>query len=883
MAQADVFNQFITRGGVLDQMQQSGDINMDQYNDSLRTVLNNQMGINNAKKKMLKADTDSLNVFKRIQSVGSNILKQLKENNDLRKNVKKSEDELNKLQAARLKAIRDGNTELAKALKNITKQRELELEMSRVSLEQLDSSIPILGSMSKGAGKFLGVLSSVGMVVGMVVTTIVDIAKGIFKIGKAIFKAIMVPIKKAFNIFLELQGTVGNIAADIGLTKSETIGLTQEFAALSIAAMKYGGSMKDVATAMQQFSEITGKNRIFDEGEIEQIVELGLATNLGVQGASEIASSFDNIGVSLSRTIKLTDKARNFAAKLNLNSGKVVKTYGDLVKSLTGTGFARGLDNLTKIAAKANAIRFDIVKSTESFTDAFFEPEKAVEAAAQMQVLGGKFAQSFGDPMQLAFESMTDPVLLAEKFAKSVSEIVAKDSKGNYFIPPAERKALKIAAETLGQNYEDAVATAIEQKKIADKMVAVNKAGISMMSLKEDQKLALASLMTLNEDNKFEIAMSDGTKLLLENVTSESQIKQILDARQKNEDAAIMRLDMMKRLSMIVDRMFMGFSKVFAKLFGGQEFDSFLVMVEKAGESITNFILNDLIGKGGLTETFKQIMDEGKRVFDNISKLFSEDGNGTFVDRLVTTMKTLVKEFLIPTAKSLFDYAMPLIEYTFGMLLSAAGDVIPGWMGGNDMKRKGLELQMGALTSNSEVMKTLMSKEQRFGEYNKMQKDYQDVKKSLFRIISGAILTNSFDIITNPGKGFSDIGTSIGEGIGKNTMYQEKDMNEFQDGIIYKDGSYSKFSKGDMIQFIDQNAMERAIGGLNYGSGGGSGTLTHSGTIIIKSDDGKVVTWDQMYAATDLVGSRISSISQSYNNGFKNYQNPSNSPIQPLL
>jgi hypothetical protein len=108
-----------------------------------------------------------------------------------------------------------------------------------------------------------------------------------------------------------------------------------------------------------------------------------------------------------------------------------------------------------------------------------------------------------------------------------------------------------------------------------------------------------------------------------------------------------------------------------------------------------------------------------------------------------------------------------------------------------------------------------------------------------------------------------------------------REMGAFDDGVIYKDGSYAKFGKGDMVQFIDQAAMERAGSG---GSGGGSSnSIQHSGVITIKSDDGKVVTWDQMYGARDLIGSRIDSISESYGKGFGNYQNPYKSPIQPLL
>jgi hypothetical protein len=722
--------------------------------------------------------------------------------------------------------------------------------------------------------------------------------------GKKMFD-FFIPIEKAFGVFLEMQTTVGNLAADIGLTEKGSRNLLNNFASLSISAMNFGGSMKDVATIIQQFSEVTGKNRLFNEKEVGQLVELGLGTGLGVQGASELAASFDNIGVSLENTINLTDRARNLAAKYNVNTTKVLKTYQGLVQSLTGIGFGKGLDNLTKLAAKATAIRFDIVASTKAFADAFFDPEKAVEASARMQTLGGKFAASFGDPMQLAFESMTDPTALAEKFANTVSGIVQKDGEGNYFISPADRKMLKIAAETLGQNYEDAVATAIEQKKIADKMTVLSKAGF--MGIKEDDKPAIASLMKLGEGGKYGIDLGDGTVTLLESITDKSLLNRVLEERKKSEQAAMGRKNIMERFEMIYDRFVMGFSNVFTNLFNSKDFSNFLVEMESAGTSIAKFISEDVMGENGFTTMFKGILASGKTVFEEIQKIFSEKKGEGILDKLGKTVSLLFNEFVLPSVIKLFKYIMPLIEYTFGSLLEIIGDVLPGFLGGDKAKRKGLEMQKNSLSSD--VMNDIFGKDEIKKQQKQKTSEYEKSKE-----ISGG------ERLINFGTGglksaFSSIGNLLGLALGDTKMsewaekqgliqaeamsdmtfgymdkfsgydpYEKgKSYGNFDDGVIYKDGSYGKFGKGDMVQFIDQAAMERASSG--YGSGGnmGNGTIQHGGTIIIKSDDGKVVTWDQMYNARDLIGSRISSINKSYENGFGNYQNSNVSPIKPLM
>jgi hypothetical protein len=901
MAQADLFRDFINNT-------QSMASSIDGLQTKIDKLYAGQANIAAKRRSMLKSDIESLNVFKRMVDVGGKIINQTKDNKKMQDHILDTRKKINDIEEQILKAnlkYKNSNKQVDKDIANtlITQRNRLrtEQEIAKVQLEQMQKSVGFLGKFAKPIGTISNFFSG-GSVIFNVLATI---AGGLFEVGKTMVSMLINPLKKAFNIFLEIQNTVGDLAADIGLTANESRNLLNNFATLTLSAMKFGGSMKDVATIFQQFSETTNKNRFFNEREIGQLVELGLGTGLGVQGASELAASFDNIGVSLENTINLTDRARNLAAKYNVNTTKVLKTYQGLVQSLTGIGFGKGLANLTKLAAKATAIRFDIVASTKAFADAFFDPEKAVEASARMQTLGGKFAASFGDPMQLAFESMTDPTALAEKFANTVSEIVQKDNNGDYFISPADRKTLKIAAETLGQNYEDAVATAIEQKKIADKMTALSKSGF--MGISEDDKPAIASLMKLGEGGKYGIDLGDGAVTLLESITDKGLLTRVLEERKKSEQAAMGRKNMMERFEMIYDRFVMGFSNVFTNLFNSKDFSDFLVEMESAGTSIAKFISEDVMGENGFTTMFKGILASGKTVFEEIQKIFSEKKGEGILDKLGKTVSLLFNEFVLPSVIKLFKYIMPLLEYTFGSFLEIIGDVLPGFLGGDKAKRKGLEMQKNSLSSD--IMSDIFGKENIQKQQKQTASEYEKSKE-----ISGGERLFNF-LASNPNLALNSASNLLGLVLGDTKLdewskkqgligdefasdftfgytdkfsgydpYEKgKSYGNFDDGIIYKDGTYGKFAKGDMVQFIDQAAMERASRG--YGSGGnmGNGTIQHGGTIIIKSDDGKVVTWDQMYNARDLIGSRISSINKSYENGFGNYQDSNISPIKPLL
>jgi hypothetical protein len=949
MAQGDLFRQFVEQNGVLERALNANIINLEQRREILEDVYTREMNISEARKKLLKSDEKSLNVLKRIASVGKKVSSQAKENLETKRKIAQNDAFIEKLELKIIKARKDGNQALADALMTQRNKMKLDNQMNKVTLQQMRRSIPLLGRMGSVGAAISDTLVSIGGIFGSMFSILGAIATTLIKVGSTLVKLILAPLRKAFNVFLEMQSVVGNLAADIGLTAQESRNLLNNFASLTLAAMRYGGSMKDVATIIQTFSDVTSKNRLFNENEIGKLVELGLGTSLGVQGASELAASFDNIGLSLERTIELTDKARNMAARMNLNSGKVLKSYEGLVKSLTGIGFGRGLDNLTKLAAKATSIRFDIARSTESFTDQFFDLEKAVETAAKMQVLGGRFAQNFGDPMQLAFESMNDPAKLAERVTEVLKGSIVK-SGGQFIIPPQERAMLRILAEQTGQDYKELTGTAIEQAKVMDKISALGKAGFNLMGMSEEDKMGIANLITLNKDNRYEIRMSDGTTKLLENITDKNQLKAVLDERKKNEDAARQRKNLLERLSLVVDRVMLGFSNVFNQLFGGTKFESFLQMVEKGSEKMAKFIMEDILGSNGLANGFETLVDKATKIFKAVEEIFTNKDK-TFGQKIAETLKLLFKDVAVPIISEVLKFTIPILKAGIGKLLEIIGGALPSWLGGNKVKNYGLEMQSAAI-ADSDLLKTLYGKDGQSAIASQMSPDkggsflqgaglygksllgaknipggvVQGLKgpfgKNAARLakvgmkrggqwgvkaaamaakripVLGSLASLGFAIYdafegdwTGAGlnllSGAANLANIVAPGVGSAVSMgidagnAAREMGAFDDGVIYKDGSYAKFSKGDMVQFIDQAAYEKSLTG--GGNSGGNGTIKHTGEITIRTNDGKAVTWDQLNASRNYLGPHIDSLLDSNKIGTGNYQNPYIASVKPLM
>lgn len=978
MSQINLFSKFSSMASQNDVMNLANDLQKQGVISSREKLkLENemfeaQMNIYSQKREMFQLDRKESNLLKNIYGVYKKINTRVDNIYLADKELGKQKKHLIVTEKRLLKLQKDGSEESKKEaaiLEKLIKKDTLSLEINKQKSKIAKDALP---PMVKAYGTMRNLFKIDNMVVK-------GLLSGILSIGTGLVKLVLKPLKKIFNTFLQVQSISGKISADLGLSAEQANGLINSFSALGIEALKYGGTLEDINTIMAKFSEITNKNRMFDKNDIGQLIELGLATGLGVDNAAEMAANFDNIGVSLSKTMELTNKARKSAVFFNINSTKVLKTYDELVKSLTGIGYGKGLEYLEKLTSKAVALRFDIAQSTKSFTDAFFEPEKAVEVAAQMQVLGGKFATGFGDPISLAFESMTDPAGLADKFASTLKGMVVKGKDGLFTIPPAQRKILKLAAEGLGQNYEDSVNSAIEQAKIADKISAVAKQGF--FGFNEDQKIALADLMKLNKDNKYEIMMSDGTTKLLENITSRNQLNEIIKNRTVNEQAAIKRKNLVERLNLIIERFSLAFSTVFSKLFENKNFDDLLGQIEKVGTDIAQFIANYINGNGGLTKAFEMVIDRFKMVWGKIEKIWS--GDGTFIAKIGQTLK----EALLPLFVDAIKEAMQMLKYTFGEILSGIGlktagenlkidasqnskilnAVNEGKYDNAKVKENRSAIDAGAIVgknvasaqfggmtkirsnfgelfsgNNGTIMKTKTGSYVQNGKaFNKAgnlvtgQGQYMIRSNAIHRaagkgavglggktlgkallkrvpLIGSAVsFYSAFDDfkegdiwggVLNTLSGIANISNVVLPGIGSaislaiDAGNTARELGAFDDGVIYKDGSYAKFAKGDMVQMIDQKSYESNFGRDSFGkivdnnasyydniNNNNNGNIVHSGVIQIKSDDGKVVTWDQMYSARDLIGSRLSSIQDGYNKGFGNNQNPFNSPIKPIL
>lgn len=665
MAQGDIFGNLDGALKKLDAAKKANIITAQEEESHINRMLSMYDAINAKKAAGREWDLKTQSIYQNLKRFGKEMAEDAENLKKAKKGLKKTEDEISNMGKVAYELEKKGNKAAADLVKKKKAQLELEKEIQEVNYEMAKSSVSKLGQALNMFGKVGGFLSSS---FGGLFSMFGNILGAAFDIGKAIFKIIF-PIEKAFKLFLEMQKVVGALSADIGMTNKEYYRLLDAMPTIYNEILEYGGKIEDVGKIIKGFSEDTGKNRIFSTKEITDIVNLGNSTGLAVEGVTKMVSEFDNLGYSLGTTLKVAQKGRNEAARFNINQTKLLQTTTEVVKALTGSGFGRSVEGLTKLAAKAESLRFNLAESIKSFKDAFFSPEKAVEAAAKIQVLGGEFAQMFGDPFQLMYDSMNNADGMAEKLINAAKGLAIKNKNGDFIIPPAQRQILKEVAESLGQNYDSIVNAAIEQAKTTDKMNALSKRAGSLVGFSDDDKQSLANLMTINKSGQYEIKMPNGVSKLVSSITSKDQLQTILNQRKANDEAAKQRLTLQDRFNNILERFAIGLTPLFTELNKLLADSGLLNEIEKLGKDIASTLIpliKDVFSPGGKFRTGVDMFLSGFTEFiGGIRDIMN--GNGTFFGKM--------KEIFTSIIKFVFDNVMPYVKIIFGEILKAMKDI----------------------------------------------------------------------------------------------------------------------------------------------------------------------------------------------------------------
>jgi len=237
----------------------------------------------------------------------------------------------------------------------------------------------------------------------------------------------------------------------------------------------------------------------FTQANATNALVLGKVIGETPEEAAKLIGQMTAYGNSQKKSIDVLNKATMTARAFGLDAKTLTKTVSDNIQKAQIYGFKNGVEGLTKMAAQAQRVGFDI-KNAQAVSEDILEGglEDAVKKSSELQALGGNIG-ALGDPGQLYRMAMYDIEGLQDELIKASSSAVDfNETTGDFKIGGEEMLRLRQQAKILGLSYEEVAKGAINARK--EQEIGARVGGLSKLT--EDQRSLVASLAEIGPGGK---------------------------------------------------------------------------------------------------------------------------------------------------------------------------------------------------------------------------------------------------------------------------------------------------------------------------------------------------------------------------------------------
>jgi hypothetical protein len=266
-----------------------------------------------------------------------------------------------------------------------------------------------------------------------------------------------------------------------------------------------GGEFKDVGKTIEGIALGSRRNLIATK---EDITELFATSEIIGQDVNKLVDQFAKVGVMYSDISEQVLDSINYANSIGVNAKAVMGEVLSNTEQLSRFNFEGGVQGLTKMAAQASMLRFDM-KQTFELADKVLDPDKAIEVASAFQRLGVS-AGNLTDPFMLMNQSINDPSGLQDSLINVAKQFTYFDEKTKSFkISPQGILTLKEMEAQTGVSAKSMREAALSAADFDKRMTDIKKTGIATGFSEDDQKL-IANLSRMNEKGTgYEIKVVD--------------------------------------------------------------------------------------------------------------------------------------------------------------------------------------------------------------------------------------------------------------------------------------------------------------------------------------------------------------------------------------
>ena len=240
--------------------------------------------------------------------------------------------------------------------------------------------------------------------------------------------------------------TIGGSKASMEALRKSTI----DFMDARSIGVKYNTSMEELIKLQSDYNTAIGRSIDLTNDQKETFA--AMKSVVGEQAAMEFSTKLENFGLNPDEVGERVGQMFSKAAKSGVAFEKYSKNFLDNIKLAQNYNFKNGLRGLESMAKKATEIKMDM-QQVARFADKVSTLEGAVQAGANLSVLGGSFAQ-FGNPLQMLYEGLNDMEGLQDRMINMFGKLGKWDyAKGQVDVSVFNKQRIKAAAEATGMDY----------------------------------------------------------------------------------------------------------------------------------------------------------------------------------------------------------------------------------------------------------------------------------------------------------------------------------------------------------------------------------------------------------------------------------------------
>lgn len=388
---------------------------------------------------------------------------------------------------------------------------------------------------------------------------------------------------------------------------------------------RLGGDLSDVSDIIGKVAEESRRNVIANTEDVEKLFAAQKVLGLG---ADTLTKAFLDVGAGIETIPETLEESVQYIQSIGGNAKSVMKDVTQNMEQMNRYQFEGGVLGLTKMAAQASMLRFDM-SETFRLADRVLSPEGAIETAAAFQRLGVA-AGGLADPFALMNASINDPGALQDSLVDVAKQFTYFDEKTKTFkINPQGVLTLKEMEQQTGVSAKEMSKLGLAAAEADKRISAIGAAGLN---IKEDDKQYIANIAKMGEGGEYEVKLRDESGI--EQTRKLSEITQDeFDKLIKEQKEGPKTMEEIARAQMTTSDLIKGdVAAIRAKIVGGAVTAG---QVLEGREGLRRGVTTLSGGLSRMGET-KDVRKESERAIGDLSKFVSDlqDKNMSTTDAL---------------------------------------------------------------------------------------------------------------------------------------------------------------------------------------------------------------------------------------------------------